>query len=224
MALDRLAIDTLLSAAGEGSGERALVYTSGVWVLGETGDREADESAATDHPFELTTWRPGHEREVLDAAAKGGGRLTSSVVRPGVVYGGVRGLMILFFQSAAEEGAATYIGDGHNRMALVHQDDVGRLYRRVLERGAAGLFHAVDGSPIPMVDVARAASEAAGAEGKTRSVPLEEARKELGPVADALCLDQVVSARRSNELLAWAPHYPSFREGAQAAFREWREG
>jgi nucleoside-diphosphate-sugar epimerase len=222
VALDRLAIDTLLSAAGEGSGSRVLVYTSGVWVLGETGEREADESAATDHPFELTTWRPGHERTVLDAAGKGSGRLVSSVVRPGVLYGGRRGLMIPFFRSAAEEGAATYVGDGQNRMALVHKDDVGRLYRAVLELFAGGVFHAVDGSPMTMLDVARAASEAAGAEGKTRSVPLAEARGQLGKVADALCLDQVVSARRSNELLAWAPHYPSFREGAPAAYREWR--
>lgn len=217
--LDRLAIDTLLSAAGEGSGSRFVAYTSGVWVLGNTGDQEADESTVPDHPFELVAWRPAHERAVLEA----GRSLTPIVVRPGVLYGGYQSSLVArFFESAAAEGAATYIGEGRNRMALVHKDDVGRLYRMALERGATGVFHAVDGRPMTMADVARAASEAAGAGGETRSVPLEEARKELGPVADALCLDQVVAARRSAELLDWAPAYPSFRAGAEAAYREWK--
>lgn len=87
----------------------------------------------------------------------------------------------------------------------------------------SGVFHAVDRAPMPMVDVARAASEAAGAGGETRSVPLEEAREELGPVADALCLDQVVAARRSAEVLGWSPRFPSFRDGAETAYREWRQ-
>lgn len=218
--LDGLAIDTLLSAAGEASGSRPLAYTSGVWVLGNTGDREVDESAVPDEPFELVTWRPAHEQLVLDA----GRRVAPAVVRPGVLYGGTRGLMVPFFQSAAEEGASTYVGEGRNRMALIHKDDVGRLYRAIVERGATGVFHAVDRTPMPMVDVARAASEAAGAGGETRSVPLAEAREELGPVADALCLDQVVAARRSAEVLGWSPRFPSFRDGAETAYREWREG
>lgn len=220
VALDGLAVDTLLSAAGEGSGSRALAYTSGVWVLGNTGDRPVDESVEPAEPFALVSWRPAHEQAVL----KAGGRVSAAVVRPGVLYGGTRGLMIPFFRSAAEAGAATYVGEGRNRMALVYKDDVGSLYRAILEQGAAGVFHAVDGTPMAMVDAARAASEAAGADGETRSVPLEEAREELGPVADALCLDQVVAARRSREVLGWAPRYPSFREGAAPAFREWREG
>jgi len=218
VAIDATAVDTLLSAAGEGMGTRTVCYTSGVWVLGETGDREADEAASTQAPFELAAWRPAHERTVLGAA---GGRRVTTVIRPGVLYGGSRGLMIPFFQSAMEEGATTYVGEGGNRMALVHQDDVGTLYRAALERGAGGIFHAVDGSPMSQRDVARAASEAAGAGGATRSVPLEEARQELGKLADALCLDQVVSAPRSAELLGWAPRYRSFREGAAVAFREW---
>lgn len=217
--LDALAIETLLSAAGEGRGPRYLAYTSGVWVLGNTGSREADESTEPDEPFELVAWRPDHEQVVLDAS----GRVTPTVIRPGVLYGGGRGLIVPFFQSAVDEGAAVYPGEGANRMALVHKDDVGRLYRMALEQGAAGIFHAVDGTPMSMLDVARAASEAAGAGGKTRSVPLEEAREALGPVADALCLDQVVAARRSHDVLGWAPSYKSFRDGAEAAFQEWRE-
>jgi nucleoside-diphosphate-sugar epimerase len=220
VALDGLAVNTLLSAAGEGGGHRAFAYTSGVWVLGNTGDQPVDEETQHGEPFEMVAWRPGHERLALGA----GGRVAGSVVRPGVVYGESRGLMIRFFQSAEEQGASSYIGDGRNRMALVHRDDAAGLYREVLERRAAGVFHAVDGAPMPMADVAKAAGRAAGATEEPRSVPVEEARKELGPVADALCLDQVVAARRSREVLGWAPRYGSFAEGAVPAYREWKAG
>lgn len=216
--LDGLAIDTLLSAAGEGGGHRSFAYTSGVWVLGNTGDRPVDEHSEPGEPFEIVAWRPAHEQAVLGA----GRRLAPAVVRPGVVYGERRGLMVRFFQSAEEEGASTYVGDGANRMALVHRDDAARLYREVLERAATGVFHAVDGTPMTMADVAVAAGRAAGASEEPRSVPLPEAREELGPVADALCLDQVVAARRSAEVLGWTPRYASFREGAEPAYREWK--
>ena len=224
VALDRLAIDTLLSAAGEGAGRRVLAYTSGVWVLGNTGDEPMDEDATPSAPFEIVAWRVAHEQAVLDAAGKGGWRVTTTVVRPGVVYGERRGLIIPFFRKAEDEGASTYIGDGTNRMALIYRGDAARLYREVLERSATGVFHAVDGTPMTMADVAKAAGLAAGATEEPRSVPLEEARKELGPVADALCLDQVVAAPRAREVLGWAPRYPSFREGAEPAYREGKSG
>jgi len=34
----------------------------------------------------------------------------------------------------------------------------------------------------------------------------------------------VVGATRSTEVLGWSPRFPSFREGAETAYREWREG
>ncbi|HUP41852.1 MAG TPA: hypothetical protein VM599_01440 [Thermoanaerobaculia bacterium] len=85
-----------------------------------------------------------------------------------------------------------------------------------------GVFNAVDGAPISMAEVADAAGRAAGTTQEPRSVPLEEARKELGPMADALCLDQAVAARGSREVLGWTPRDGSFLEGAEPAYREWK--
>jgi hypothetical protein len=50
---------------------------------------------------------------------------------------------------------------------------------------------------------------------------VEEARAELGPVADALVLDQVIVTRRADEV-GWKPIHASFVEGADAAWREYR--
>src|SRR4051794_32543411 len=55
-----------------------LIYTSGVWVLGNTTG-VADESSPV-NPLALVGWRAGIEQQVL---AAGG-----AVLRPGCVYGG----------------------------------------------------------------------------------------------------------------------------------------
>jgi nucleoside-diphosphate-sugar epimerase len=118
--------------------------------------------------------RADHERIVLDAGG--------AVVRPGMIWGGESFL----FEHPL------YIGDGRNRWPLVHRDDVAELYRLIAESGARGVFHAV-------TEVRRAAEVFPG-----KGVPLEEARKDLGGFADALALDQEVSAVRSREL-GWTP-------------------
>lgn len=219
--LDRAAVDTLIEAArSHWMHDAHLIYTSGCWVLGETGNGPADEETPLDHPAAVVAWRPAHEERVLAQTGEGAG-LTPTVVRPGVVYGGNRGLVTPMFASAAEEGATRHIGDGANRWSLVHLVDLAVLYRLIVDARAAGIFHGVDGHPMRVIEVARAASEAAGAGGQTRSVPLEEARESFGPAADAMVLDQALVSARGTEI-GWRPAHRSFVEGAGAAWREYR--
>lgn len=228
VAVDETAIGTLLTAARATvergaeavpeEGAALVLYTSGCWVLGDTGERLADEREPTD-PAEVVAWRPAHEDRVLGAAGEG---LVTAVLRPGMVYGGHGSLSGRLFQSAAREGAAEYVGDGRNHWSMVHREDLARLYALVAERMGSGIFHGVDHLPVTVLDAARAASEAAGAGGAVRSLPLERARDKLGPVADALTLDQRLVARRSAEL-GWKPERPSFPAAADEAYAEWRE-
>jgi len=218
---DLAAVDTLIEAARSHMMRDAhIIYTSGCWVLGETGGKPADENYKADHPAPVVAWRPAHEERVLGMTGEGS-NLTPTVVRPGMVYGGDRGLVTTMFASAADAGAAEHVGDGENRWSLVHRNDLATLYRLIVEARAGGIFHGVDGRPMRVLDVARAASEAAGAGGETRSVPVGEARERLGPVADALLLDQTLVTRRGGEV-GWKPAHPSFVEGAGAAWREYR--
>jgi nucleoside-diphosphate-sugar epimerase len=218
---DLIALETLIGAARTGDG-RHLVYTSGTWVLGDTHGGVAYESTpirATERgrrapPF---AWRAEHEQLALLAADEG---VTPSVVRPGLVYGGTRGLVSHYFTSAAQEGAASFVGSGRNHVSLVYREDLALLYRLVVEKRGWGIFHGVDGVPLLVEEVARAASELAGAGGATRSVPPSHARGTMGDLAEALCFDQKVGTRRAGEL-GWKPRFPSFLEGVYAAMAEW---
>jgi nucleoside-diphosphate-sugar epimerase len=198
--VDTAAVGAMLNAV-EGTG-KPFVYTSGVWVLGNTGDRVADEDAPL-NPGEIVAWRAEVEGTMRDAAAWG---IRSVVVRPAVVYGRGGGTPGMFVSAARRKGVVRYVGDGTQRWPFVHVDDLAALYVLALDAPTATLLTAAAGPSIPVIDVAQAAAQANGAE--TEAWPLEEAREKLGPYADALALDQQVSAERALGL-GWKPKCPS---------------
>src|ERR1019366_6714919 len=149
------------------------------------------------------------------------------VLRPAMVYGRGGGLVASFVQSAREHGAARVIGNGENRWTFVHLDDLAALYVLALRAAAGTLLFAAHGAAIRVRDVAEAASRAAGADGKVETVPIEEARKTMGPFADALALDQRISGGRppaarpldkgtsggrAGGVLGWGPKAPTVLE------------
>lgn len=204
---DRDAIEAITQAL-EGT-NKPFIYTSGIWVYGDTGDSVADEQSPL-NPTPLVAWRPSNEQRVLEFTKRG---VRAIVIRPAIVYGRGVGIPAELVQSAREKGTARYVGTGENRWPQVHADDLADLYVRALEHAPAGtLLNATSGPAVRVSEVAEAASRAGGAEGRTESWPIEEARKTLGPYADALALDQQVSSEKAVELLGWNPRSPSMLE------------
>lgn len=196
--IDQEAVRAMLDALRDSG--KPLLYTSGIWVLGDTAGTVADETWPV-NPAALVAWRPGVEQIVLAAARNG---VRSIVIRPGVVYGDGGGIPADFVKSARETGAARYVGNGENRWPLVQVDDLADLYVRAFEHAAPGtLLLATDGSAYAVREIAEAASFGTGAGGRTESWPLQEARKTLGAYADALVLDQLVSSEKSRSMLSW---------------------
>ena len=217
--IDRLAIDTLLEAAGRraATGRRAsFVYTSGVWVLGDTQGRATEEAPV--NPTPIVSWRPEHERLVLDGA-RGGVR--TIVIRPGLVYGGARGIIGDLLRDASN-GLVRVIGEGRNHWACIYDRDLADLYVRVATmEGASGIFHANDEADERVEDIVEAIAHQAKMRPDVRHVPLEEARKKMGPYADALALDQIVRSPRARAL-GWAPTLHSVTGSAARLLEEFR--
>jgi nucleoside-diphosphate-sugar epimerase len=211
----------LIEAGRRGSQPKTLIYTSGVWVHGDTGGKLVDETEPL-HPIKLVAWRPPHEQLVLQAKVVRG-----LVIRPGCVYGGRGGLTGEGFAAAAAGKAPTVVGTGHNRWTMVHIDDLADAYVRAAESGLSGeVFDVTDRSRATVLDLATAAARAAGFQGELRPVPLGEARRTMGDYADALALDQHVDARKAVRLLGWQPRHGGFVDEADvfyASWNAWRE-
>lgn len=203
--LDNTVLDAVLAKLK--GGNKPFIYTSGVWVLGDTGGRAADEQFPL-NPTPLLVWRAQCEKRLLAAAAAG---IRASILRPAIVYGRGGGIPGSLVQSGRDKGTVVFVGDGENHWSGVHVADLGNLYSLVLQRAEAGsIFHAAQGDAVKVRDVALAASEAAGKPGYVAPWPLAEARKTLGPYADALVLDQIISADKARKILGWEPQQASF--------------
>lgn len=196
--VEATALSTLVDALA-GSG-KPLIYTSGLWVYGNTGKTSVDEDAPVNPPPFLTH-RPMLERTVRDGASRG---VRTVVVRAAVLYGGGGGIPALLTSSARESGAARFVGDGTNHWSVVHRDDLAALYALALERAAQGtVYNAGDDTSFTVREIAQAASIGAGAGGAVAAWPVEEARLALGPFVDGLTLDSKIDSTRAREQLGW---------------------
>jgi nucleoside-diphosphate-sugar epimerase len=201
--LDRQATETLLGAAVRRAAKGlpvSFVYTSGIWVLGNTAGSVGEDAVV--RPTPLVAWRPDHERLVLDAGR--GRNPRTAVIRPGIVYGGARGIIGDLLKDAAN-GLVRVIGEGQNHWPCIYDRDLADLYVRVATHSdASGIFHATDEADERVDDIVTAIAQYAKMRPDVRHVPLEEARAKLGPYADALALDQIVRSPRAHAL-GWAP-------------------
>ena len=218
--IDRLAVDTVLVATTNraASGKpAAVVYTSGVWVLGDTAVPVAEDAALA--PTPLVAWRPEHERIVLEAGRAGAPRTV--VVRPGIVYGGTRGIIADLLKDAAN-GLVRVIGDGKNHWPCVYSRDLADLYLRVATNpDASGVFHANDEADECVGDIVDSIARHARMRPDVRHVPLPEARAKMGPYADALALDQRVRSPRARAL-GWSPSLHSVAGNVARLLEEFR--
>ncbi|HYZ15079.1 MAG TPA: NAD-dependent epimerase/dehydratase family protein, partial [Candidatus Acidoferrum sp.] len=203
-ALERPALEVMIEGLPAG---RAFVYTSGCWVYGSRGDAVVAEEAPL-NPLAIVAWRPAHEELVLGERD----RLRPIVIRPGIVYGdggGIPGRMV----QEAQRGPVRVVGDGTNRWPTVRHDALAELFGAVVDhRTASGVYNATRGASVPYVEIARAASRAGGGDGAIEFLALEDARRAMGPYADALACDLQCDSSRATRDLGWEPHRPTLLE------------
>jgi nucleoside-diphosphate-sugar epimerase len=218
--LDRQAIDSLLGAAVRHAAKGqpvSFVYTSGMWVLGNTTGAAGEDAPVSPTPH--VGWLPDHEKLVLDAGR--GKLLRTAIVRPGIVYGGARGIIGDMLKNAAN-GLLRVVGDGRNRWACVYDRDLADLYVRVATLpDACGIYHANDEADERVSDIVEALARYAKVQPEVRHVPIDEARAKMGPYADALALNQIVRSPRSREL-GWTPALHSVAGNVPRLLEEFR--
>lgn len=214
--VDQAAIETIRAAARDGR-VRRLLYTSGVWVHGDTEGAVVDETAPL-AAAELVKWRPAHEDAALDLSSD---EVVTAIFRPGMVYGERRGTLGDWFQETRERRTVTYPGDGSQHWGMVHRDDVAEAYALALEHAKGGeRFLLVDESRFTVRELAEAVARATGTQALPRD--RETVLRTPGLSGAAMLMDQQFTSARARRELGWVPRHTSFVIEAEALFREWQ--
>ena len=84
-------------------------------------------------------------------------------------------------------------------------DDLADLHVPPLQAEAGSVCVGVGGINPTAKDAARAISDGVGLSGKTASITLAQARKQMGAIADAFALDRQLTPARAHVELGWTP-------------------
>lgn len=199
---EKSVVETVLNEL-EGT-NKTFVYTTGVWVLGNTGNKPADETTPT-KPINLVSWRVSLENKVLDAARN---NIRTIVIRPAIVYGSSQGIIANLIQEARGNTEARYINQGENRWSTVHVEDLAQLYVLANEKAKPGtLLHAADENAIVTLELAKEIAAIVGKPGKIKAITVQEATQNYGAFAEGLALDQQVSAEKARKEFGWNPRH-----------------
>jgi nucleoside-diphosphate-sugar epimerase len=215
--LDMHALEAFRVAAEDGR-VRRLLYTSGVWVYGDTGGRIVDESTPL-NPLQLVKWRAAHEEVALDLVDQ---EVSVVVFRPAIVYGESRGIIGAMFDMAREKHEVVWPGNGEQHWGLVHRDDIAEAYRLGLDYARGGeRYVLVDDSQLTARQVAEDVAAVTGvpAHGWDRA----DVVRKLGAFGEALMTSTRTTSALARRELGWVPRHPSFQAEIRDLYREWQD-
>jgi nucleoside-diphosphate-sugar epimerase len=225
-------LDSLRSGARDADGVIHLAFIHDFAKFAESGevDKHAIEAmgdvlAGTNKPFIVTSGTaliaPGmtitedmrresgaqiprvSEQIGLSYASRG---VRAMAVRLPQVHGGdgKAGLITYLVERARQKGVAAYVGEGTERWAAAHRQDVAPLYRLALEKGeAGGVYHAVAEEGVPMREIIEVIGRALNV--PVISISKEEAGDYYGPLAMFAGMDMQASSAMTQQWLGWKP-------------------
>jgi nucleoside-diphosphate-sugar epimerase len=193
---------------------RRYIYVSSTAVYGQTDGRWVDEASPTEPSSNLGRLRV--EAEALARAADGRNGLETVILRPSSIY---RPAGPLYRQ--IREGSYKVSSDPGKWMNHIYIEDFLAAMVLAAERGVGGeAYNLTDDEPHPAGDYFAFIADVMG-------VPRPPVTYEPPKEGCAVLVresDKRVGNARIRAHLAWAPKFPSYREGIRdAAARGWRE-
>lgn len=205
-----------------GSG-KTFIFCSGTGVVGQRtlGDWSEDTFAEDDAftPPRSIAGRVEIENKVRAASSQGLAR--GMVVRPPAVWTEDRphSLITNVVDSVRSTGAACYIGKGLNMYSHIHAEDLGEVFRNVVERGRDGaVYHAVAGE-VPNRWIAETVARIMDC--PTRSITMDEAIELWGKFASLIVFGASSRSRspRTRREFGWSPTRTDMLAAAEQSVR-----
>jgi len=189
-----------LGAAMAGT-EKLLIVTSGTALV--SGDGLATEDKTVRATPDVVP-RAMTERAAEEVAAAGA-RVAIVRLAPSVHGAGDHGFVPLLIDLARRKGRSAYIRDGANVWPGVNRLDAAELYRRAIEKGAPGRYHAADETGVPVREIATIIGRRLGL--PVESLEGEAASDHFGWFAHFAAIDNPTSSAATRVALGWEPRH-----------------
>ncbi len=181
---------------------KPLVITSGTGI-GTPGPGQL----ATEDVFDLNHPNPRIASELAGQEVQAAGVKVIVVRLPQVHDTHRQGLISPLIDVARQKGVSAYVGEGANRWAAAHVNDVAQLYRLAVEQGRAGeRFNAVGEEGISARDIATVIGAGLGV--PVVSLAQAEAQGHFGWLGMFVGLDMPASSAWTRQRLGWYPEGP----------------
>ncbi len=196
--IDRRAIEAL--GSGLVGSNKKLIITSGIGLLlpqGKIVDENSMPSPDSLNPRVAT-------EEASHSLLNLGVNMSLLRLPPSVHGDGDHGFVPILINIAREKGVSAYIGEGNNYWTAVHLLDAAKLFRLVLEKGAAGSqYHGVAEESVAFKKIAEVI-------GKRLNVPVvgmneEEATNNFTWFTHFAKIDCLASSKITQDELGWYP-------------------
>jgi len=187
---------------------KIVIYTSGVWVFGDTANRVVDETSPLAPPT-LVKSRPETEKSYASHGA--------IILRPGCVYGKAGSLTAFWFQGISS-GKPEFSSPSVRFCALVHTEDLAVAYVLAAQKGDSlrGMSLNLVSQNEPVHDILAGIARVTGYKGEIKFVT------PTNPFAECLGLNQKFSNQKAKTLLGWQPTHLPFVDDVERYYNAWK--
>jgi nucleoside-diphosphate-sugar epimerase len=207
--LETQTLNGLLDAARETSATRTVSFisTTGCLTQGSTNYLAGEDEATNANCIDLFQLRVAHENLVLNANTD---KLHTSLIRPPGIYGKTS-VIDIYFKGVKATGKIV-IPQGNARITCIHVEDLGDLYRVVLENKGSGCFTPSEGLGPSVEEVVEIAKKITGVQVVERVNNPFEPIQTHGFMVFLLSINHMLDCRRARELYGFRPKHNFYRD------------
>ncbi len=213
--IEQEVLTSLCSFLAQKSSPTTLLYTSGCFIYGNT-QLPAKETDLIS-PLSIVSWRPACEQLVLKHHSQ---KLSTTILRPGFVYGRVGGVADMWF-SSLQQGSLDLIEGGNNHWSMVHLDDLAEAFVLAHKKPSSRILNVTDGNEYLVKEIIEKLSSLASTPCQIHSLSHAQALEKYGSFAEGLAIDQILSNATCRKELGWEPFHQNFLEELDIYYKAW---
>lgn len=206
--IEHAVISGLLSAARKTSLSQTVTFvlSTASLVLEETDNLTGEDDVNTINGPQICKYRVAHEDLAINAQSE---NLHISIVRPTWVYG--VSFVDKWFKACKMYGKIV-VPEGNGKVSFIHREDLGDLFRLILENKATGFFAGSEGLGLDTTEIIELAKRVTGVNEVIRVRTVDQYIEKYDCFLYAMMFRSWLDCKRGREILGFIPKYNFARD------------